>query len=85
MSEVLPGFFSELWAGMVAPPKTPLEIANRISANVAETLKLPDVAKLIVDLSADPVGISPAQMTVFLQDEAARWGGVIRKTGAKAE
>lgn len=85
MSEVLPGFISETWIGMVAPPKTPPEIANRISAAVAETLKMPDVAKVMADLSVDTVGITPAEMTVFLKEEALRWGGVIRKAGAKAD
>jgi len=85
MSEVLPGFTSETWIGMVASPKTPAEIANKISAAVAEALKLPDVAKGIADLSADPVGSTPAETAVFLKHEAERWGSVIRSVGAKAD
>jgi tripartite-type tricarboxylate transporter receptor subunit TctC len=85
MSEVLPGFVSETWIGVVAPPKTPPEIANKISAAIAEVLKLPDVAKGIADLSADPVGSTPAEMAVFLKQESERWGGVIRSAGAKAD
>jgi tripartite-type tricarboxylate transporter receptor subunit TctC len=85
MSEVLPGFFSETWIGMVAPPKTPHEIASKISAVIADTLKLSDVAKVIADLSADPVGSTPAEMAVFVKQEGERWGGVIRSAGAKAD
>jgi len=85
MSEVLPGFVSETWIGMVAPPKTAPEVANKISAAIAEALKLPDVAKGIADLSADPVGSAPAQMAVFLKEEGERWGSVIRSAGAKAD
>jgi len=85
MSEVLPGFVSETWIGVVAPPKTPPEIANKISAAIAEVLKLPDVAKGITDLSADPVGSTPAEMAVFMKQESERWGSVIRSAGAKAD
>jgi tripartite-type tricarboxylate transporter receptor subunit TctC len=85
MSEVLPGFVSETWIGVVAPPKTLLEIANKISAAIAEALKLSDVAKGIADLSADPVGSTPAEMAVFVKEEGERWGGVIRSAGAKAD
>jgi tripartite-type tricarboxylate transporter receptor subunit TctC len=85
MSEVLPGFVSETWIGMVAPPKTPQEIATKISAAIAEALKLPDVAKGIADLSADPVGSTPAEMAVFVKQEGERWGSVIRSAGAKAD
>jgi tripartite-type tricarboxylate transporter receptor subunit TctC len=85
MSEVLPGFVSETWIGMVAPPKTSPEIANKISAAIAEALRLPDVAKGIADLSADPVGSTPAEMAVFVKQEGERWGRVIRSAGAKAD
>lgn len=85
LSEVLPGFVSETWIGVVAPPKTPPEIANKISAAIAEVLKLPDVAKGIADLSADPVGSTPAEMAVFMKQESERWGSVIRSAGAKAD
>ncbi len=85
MSEVLPGFVSETWIGMAAPPKTAPEFANRISAAIAEVLKLPDVTKVITDLSADPVGSTPAEMAVFLKQEGERWGNVIRSAGAKAD
>ena len=85
MSEVLPGFVSETWIGMVAPPKTPAEIATRISAAITEVLRLPDVVKGITDLSADPVGSTPAEMAVFMKQESERWGSVIRSAGAKAD
>jgi len=29
--------------------------------------------------------MTPAEMTVFVKEEALRWGGVIRKAGAKAD
>ena len=70
---------------MAAPPKTSAEIASRISAAVADALKLPDVAKAIADLSADPVGSTPAEMALFVKQEGERWGSVIRSAGAKAD
>ena len=85
MSEVLPGFVSETWIGMVAPPNTPSEIARKISGAVADALKLPEVGKVFADLSADPVGSTPAETAAFVKLEGERWGGVIRSSGAKAE
>jgi len=85
MSEVLPGFVSETWIGMVAPPKTPSEIALKISGAVAEALKLPEVGKVFTDLSADPVGSTPAETAAFVRLEGERWSAVIRASGARAE
>lgn len=85
MSEVLPGFVSKSWQGMVAPPATPATIAQTLSAATAEALKHPDVAKQIAQSSLDPIGSTPAELAAFMNEERERWGKVIRATGAKAE
>lgn len=85
MSEVLPGFVSVTWFGVVAPPRTPPEIANRLSAAIAEVLRLPEVAKKLTDMSAEPGGITPAEMGAFMRREADLWGGVIRFAGVKVD
>jgi tripartite-type tricarboxylate transporter receptor subunit TctC len=85
MAEVLPGYQASTWFGMVAPPGTPAEIVDKISSAVAEAIHEPDVVKRFVDISANAVGDTPAQMAVFLRQERERWGKVIRESGAKAE
>jgi tripartite-type tricarboxylate transporter receptor subunit TctC len=85
MAEVLPGFQASTWFGMVAPPGTPAQIVDKLSSAVAEAIHEPDVAKRFVDMSADAVGDTPAEMAVFLRQERERWGKVIRATGARAE
>src|SRR5215471_20878565 len=54
VSETLPGFVSETWFAMVAPPRTPTPIAARLSSAVAEALRLPEVASTIRELSVVP-------------------------------
>ncbi len=81
ISELLPGFVTGSSFGMVAPPKTPGAVANKLSAAIAELLKLPDVEKLMNDLGLDPVGDTPAQMALFQKQEAERWRPLIRALG----
>jgi tripartite-type tricarboxylate transporter receptor subunit TctC len=45
ISEVLPGFEVVEWYGVVAPPKTPAAIAEKLSKEIAETMRMSDVAK----------------------------------------
>ncbi len=85
MVEVFPGFVSIAWFGIVAPPKTSPKIAAALSAAVVEALKLPDVRKRLVDLSAEPVGNTPAQMADFMKQDAARWRKVIQTAGVKLD
>src|SRR5205823_2467772 len=51
MAETFPGMQSVIWFSVVAPPKTPAALAERMSAAFNETLKLPDVLKRFADLS----------------------------------
>src|SRR5258707_6534261 len=82
---ILPGFEAAAWFGIVAPPKTPLPIAEKISADVAEALKLPEGQKRLADLSAESIGSTPAQMAAFMKKDSERWRAVIRSAGVKAD
>ncbi len=81
----LPGFVAVTWFGVMAPPKTPPQIATRFSAAIAEALKLPDVQKRLADLSAEAVGNSPAEMASFMKDEVERWRRVIKSADVKVD
>jgi tripartite-type tricarboxylate transporter receptor subunit TctC len=85
MSEVLPGFLSILWLGVVAPSGTPPAIANQFSSAIAEILKQPDVANRLLEMNFDPVGSTPSAMQSFMAQERVRWRKVIRDSGATAE
>jgi tripartite-type tricarboxylate transporter receptor subunit TctC len=85
MAETWPGFVSIAWFGVVAPPGTAQKIAARLSSAIAEAIRLPDVAKRLADLSAEPVGSTPAQMAAFMKQDAERWRKVIESTGVKLD
>jgi len=85
LAETLPGFESVAWFGIVGPPKTPAAIAEKVAAGVAETLRNPDVLRRLSELSADPLGLSPAETAAFMKQETERWGGVIRSAGVKLD
>ena len=85
IAETLPGFSSTAWFAVAAPPKTPRDIANKISADIAEAIRLPEVRKRFDDLSAEPVGSDPDATARFVHEEIARWGAVIKAAGMKLE
>ena len=85
MSEILPGFFSEFWTGVVAPPETPGAIANKLSAAIAEILKQPEVVKRLREISLEGIGGTPSEMAQFMKQERERWGDLIRTLGVLEE
>lgn len=85
MSEVLPGFVALTWFGMVAPPRTPSAIVNRLSTAVVEAIQQPDVAKRLHGLTLNAIGSTPEEMALFMRQERERWGSVIRFAKVKME
>ncbi|MBW8904889.1 MAG: tripartite tricarboxylate transporter substrate binding protein [Betaproteobacteria bacterium] len=85
LAETLPGFEAVAWFGIVAPPKTSPAIADKVALGVQEALKLADVRKRLADLSAEPLGYSPAETARFMRQEVERWSAVIRTAGVKLE
>ena len=70
---------------MVAPPKTPAALAERMSAAFNEALQHPDVRRRFAEMSAEPVGMTPADMGRFMKEDAERWRKAIEAVGLKPE
>jgi tripartite-type tricarboxylate transporter receptor subunit TctC len=78
LAESLPGFEAVAWFGIVGPPGTPAAVAEKLSMGVAEALKHSDVRERLAALSAEPMGLSPAQTADYMKRETERWAAVIR-------
>jgi tripartite-type tricarboxylate transporter receptor subunit TctC len=85
MNEFFPGFVSVAWFGIVAPPKTPAAIAEKLAAAVVESLREPQVRSRLSALSAEPVGNTPAEMAAFMREDAVRWKKIIEAAGVKGD
>ena len=85
LAETLPGFESIAWFGVVGPPKLSAVVASKFATGVQDALRMPEVQKRLADLSAEPMGLSPADTAAFMRQEVERWAGVIRTAHVKAE
>ena len=85
LAETLPGFEAVAWFGIVAPPKTAPAIAEKMAAGVRDALKLADVQKRLAELSAEPMGLTPAETAAYMKQEVQRWAAVIKSAGVKAD
>jgi len=78
IAETLPGFEAVAWYAIVAPPKTPKAIVDKINADVNEALVQPEIQAHLKKLSAEVYGGSVDRTAKYLRDEIDRWGGVIK-------
>jgi tripartite-type tricarboxylate transporter receptor subunit TctC len=81
----IPGYELTNWFGLMVPAKTPRDVVNRISGDIAKIMKMPDVRERLAGMAAEPVGSTPEQFSVFLKAETAKWAKVIKDGNIKAD
>ena len=77
----LPGYVYDSWFGVMAPAGVPPAILNKVSADIASVLRLPDVAKAIDNQGLVVRTQSPAEFNKLIASEAARYGKILRDAG----
>jgi tripartite-type tricarboxylate transporter receptor subunit TctC len=85
VGETLPGYRAEAFQGMVAPAGVPQAIVNKLSAEVARIVRLPEVTQRFQLDGAEAVGSTPREFAAFLKAEMQKWSKVIRDAGIKPE
>jgi len=84
-SETLPGFITDTWMAIAAPPGTPKEVTKKMSDAIAKALQQPELRRRIEELQADPLGSTPEQMAAMIKESHDRWAPVIKQANIKAE
>ena len=77
----VPNFQLTNWIGVLAPKAIPPEIANRVSKAIAETVRSPDVAELLIKNGYEGVGDTAVEMAKVIDTETAMWARVIKAAG----
>ncbi len=83
--------FSELgvtrldsWFGLLAPRATPVEIVRKISADVREIVRDPEVTRIFGEQGIRTIGSTPEEFAKMLEANLASWKKTISETGLKA-
>ncbi len=70
-----------VWLGLMAPHGTPPAIIEKLAAEVAKILGDPQVKARADAVGLFPVTDTPAEFAAFIQQEAARWPEVVKRSG----
>jgi tripartite-type tricarboxylate transporter receptor subunit TctC len=81
----LKGFDASSWFGLFAPAGTPRTIVDKIQADVAKALALPEVRERFLAQGADPGGNTPDQFAAFIRAETDKWTRVVKFSNAKVD
>lgn len=79
------GYEVSPWFSVFVPARTPKPVVARLHAEITGALRSPDVRERFASLGAEPIGSSPEELATHLKSETARWAGIIRDRGIKAD
>ncbi|MFN7085081.1 MAG: Bug family tripartite tricarboxylate transporter substrate binding protein [Burkholderiales bacterium] len=81
----LPGFEVTSWFGLLAPAGTPAAVVNRLNAETAKVLGLPEVKSALNTLGFEVTSGSPEQFGDHIKREIEKFTRLANATGIKAE
>ncbi|SDC81477.1 Tripartite-type tricarboxylate transporter, receptor component TctC [Paracidovorax valerianellae] len=81
----VPGYEATSWFGMFAPAGTPAPIVAQLNKALVKVLSQPETKKKLADQGAEPVSETPEQFAAFIQAESAKWGKVVKESGASVD
>lgn len=81
----LAGFETTTWYGVLAPAGVPREVITKLHADIARALAMPDTRERLAAQGLEAVGTTPEEFAVRLRAEIAKWGKLVKATGAKAD
>ena len=77
--------FPQSWWAIVAPKSTPVPIINRINADLAQIIKLPDVQDKYVGLGVFPVHTTPERVLELVRLGSPQMAKVLKAAGIEPE
>lgn len=78
VAETLPGFLTGSWQGVLAPAGTPKPIVDKLQAEIARIMALPDIRERLVALGAEPYAMTPAQFGDWLGKEIKAMAKIVK-------
>jgi tripartite-type tricarboxylate transporter receptor subunit TctC len=79
------GFAFVSWYGLWGPKNLPADLSNKLQAEIAKVLALPDVKQRLNALGFDPIGSGSEQFAAYIRDEMAKYEKIIKDAKIKAE
>jgi len=81
----VPDYVVDAWQGVFAPAKTPNEIVQKISRDLAKALVEPSLVEKLGRNAYIVESSSPDELAKFLKTDTEKWEAVIKTTGIKID
>jgi tripartite-type tricarboxylate transporter receptor subunit TctC len=79
------GYEATIWLGIMAPKGTPKAIVDRLNETVSKIASQQEVKQQWGKQGAVPLVMNPVAFDKYLQDDIAKWAGVIKSANIKLD
>ena len=81
----VPGYEATIWLGIMAPKGTPKAIIDKLNETASKIASQQDVKQQWAKQGAVPMVMSPAAFDKYLNEDIAKWAGVIKSANIKLD
>jgi len=81
----VPGYEASTWSGLIGPAGLPRPVVEKLNAAVNEAIRSPLFVERFAIIGDEPAGGTPEEFAETIRRDAARWGEVVRRSGAKID
>jgi len=85
IGEIVPGYETIGWGGVVGPAGLPRDVVARLLAEIKKALASPAVQERYKQLDTETDGGSPEEFLALAKRETVKWAEVVKRSGAKVD
>lgn len=81
----LPGLEASVWFGLLAPAGTPADIVERLNVEATKGANTAEFRQRMMASGLEVLTGSPDKFASMIRDDVARWGPIVKASGAKVD
>ena len=81
----VPGYLAPTWTGVIAPAGVPRPIVDKLNAAINKALVSESFKEKFAKIGDEPAGGSPEDFAATIKADSAKWGDVVKRSGARLD
>jgi tripartite-type tricarboxylate transporter receptor subunit TctC len=81
----VPGYEAGTWSGVIGPAGMPRPVVDKLNAAINAAIQSPTFKERFALIGDEPAGGTPEEFAALIRADAAKWGEVVKRSGAKID
>jgi tripartite-type tricarboxylate transporter receptor subunit TctC len=81
----VPGYEAATWSGVIAPAKVPRPIIDKLNIMMNKAINSKSFKDRFAMIGDEPAGGTPEEFAETIRKDSAKWGDVVKRSGAKLD